>query len=260
MSELLTSNLVNATIAGLAVAVAAGFLGSFMVMRRMTLVSDALSHVALPGLALALTLKINPFLGAFAFLLLAAFVIAGVERRTALPTDAIVGVLFSSSLALGILLTPEPELLEALFGEITAIGDTEMFVTVVASLLVVGITVLLSRRLMLSIVASDLGQLSQRRARLTELFFLMMVAMTVALGVKFVGTLLMGTLTIIPAAAAKNVARSLFGFGIVSMIFAAVSVLIGMGAVYFFEINAGAGVILASAAIFLVTLFFRQSA
>lgn len=259
MNEFLQSNLIVSMIAGLATAMTAGLLGVFMVLKRMALVSDALSHVALPGVALGLVWGINPFIGAFAFLLFAAFLIAGIEKRTNLPVDAVVGVLFSASLAAGILLTPEPELLEALFGDFTKITLADAAVSVLLSLGIIAATVLISRRLVFSIVAPELGHASQRKTELADLFFLIMLAVVVALGIKFVGTLLMGTLTVIPAAAAKNVAKSLYGFGVVSMAFAAVSVISGMGAVYLWGIAAGPAVVLASVFIFILTLIFRRS-
>ncbi|MBI3627767.1 MAG: metal ABC transporter permease [Candidatus Sungbacteria bacterium] len=257
-TEFLTSGFFYSLIAGLAVAIAAGFLGMFMVMRRMTLVSDALSHVALPGVALAIIFNLNPFVGAFAFLLFAAFLISGIERRTDLPTDAIVGVLFSASLAAGVLLTPEPDLLEALFGNLTQITALEAWIIVAASIVMMLVTIVLSRNLIFLIVAPDLGHVSERRMKTANLIFLIMLAGSVALGIRFVGTLLMGTLTIIPAASAKNIARTLLQFGAASVIFAAISVMLGMAAVYFMHIASGPAVILSSVAIFLLTLIFRK--
>lgn len=258
MNEPQFANFSVSLVAALATAMAAGYLGVFMVMRRIALVSDALSHVALPGLALGIVFHFSPFLGAFVFLAVAAIVIAELEKHTDLPTDAIVGVLFSASLAVGILITPEPELLEALFGDFTKVGSTEAWLTAAASLLIILITILISRRLMLSIVAPDLGHGSKRRSNIANLVFLLMLSAIVALGVKFVGTLLMGTLTIIPAAAAKNVARTLFSFGIISMLFAGMSVLLGILAVAWWGIGAGPAIILASALIFLITLAFQR--
>ena len=258
MNELISGNFAISTVAGLATAVAAGYLGIFMVMRRIALVSDALSHVALPGIALGILLHFNPFLGAFVFLILAALLIVGIEKRTNLPADAIVGVLFSASLALGILLTPQPDILEALFGDFTKLTVIDAWVAVIASLVIVLVTIRISRHLMFSIVAPDLGHASRVHTKFANFLFLTMLAAIVALGIKFVGTLLMGTLTIIPAAAAKNVSKTLFSFGIVSMGFAAASVLLGMGTVYLWHVPAGPAVILASAGIFLITLFVKR--
>src|SRR3989344_1587194 len=114
----------------------AGYVGSFMVLRRMSLVGDALSHVALPGIAISLLFNINPFFGAFAALLLAIILIWILEKRTELPSETLVGIMFTLSLALGLLLTPEPELLEALFGDITQIQTIDLIITVVSTLVI----------------------------------------------------------------------------------------------------------------------------
>ncbi len=257
--EFLASNISLSLAAGLATAMAAGALGVFMVLKNMSLVSDALSHVALPGVALGILLGINPFFGAFAFLFAAVFFILAIEKRTNLPIDAIVGVLFTASLAAGILLTPEPELLEALFGDFTNISVVGAALTALLSLAVVIGLILISRQLMFTIVAPDLGRVAKLHTKSSYLLFLIMLALVVALGIKFVGTLLMGTLTIIPAAAAKNVARTFYQFGIISILFAALSVILGTAAAYYTGILAGPAVILSGVLIFLCTLVFKRS-
>jgi ABC-type Mn2+/Zn2+ transport system permease subunit len=80
----------------LAMAVAAGLVGSYAVMRRMTLASDAISHVALPGVGIAILLNVNPVLGALAALILGTLLIWAVERQARIPTEAIIGVVFST--------------------------------------------------------------------------------------------------------------------------------------------------------------------
>jgi len=107
---------------GIFVGIASGYLGSFMILRRMALVGDALSHVALPGLAIALLLNVNPFLGAFVTLFTGIVAIWLIENKTELPTKALVGLFFTFSLAVGILITPHEDILEALFGDIQKIS------------------------------------------------------------------------------------------------------------------------------------------
>src|SRR3990167_6636840 len=97
---------------GAFVGAASGYLGSFMVLKRMSLVGDALSHVALPGIAIALALGIDPLLGALVALTLAVIGIWYLGEHSEIYPEALVGVFFTASLAIGILVTPEPELLE----------------------------------------------------------------------------------------------------------------------------------------------------
>jgi len=97
-------------------AVAAGLIGCFTVMRRMALAADALSHVALPGIGIALALHINPLFGAVAMLFFGALLIWAVEGKGRLGTETFIGVLFSVALAVGSMITSGQDLIEALFG------------------------------------------------------------------------------------------------------------------------------------------------
>src|SRR3990167_4677940 len=99
----MNTSLIPVVTVGALIGLASGYLGSLMVLRRMALVGDALSHVALPGLALGLMFHFNPFLGAFAALFLAIVGIWLVENKTKLPAETLVGVAFTLSLAIGLL-------------------------------------------------------------------------------------------------------------------------------------------------------------
>src|SRR5690242_19989 len=89
----------------LTLATAAGLLGCFVIMRRMVLAADALSHVALPGIGVALLVHVHPLAGAMAALVLGTLLIWGIERRAQLATETVIGVVFSAALALGSLMT-----------------------------------------------------------------------------------------------------------------------------------------------------------
>ena len=152
------TNLLILIFTGALVGASSGFLGSFMVLKRMSLVGDALSHVALPGMAIALTMAINPMLGALVALTIAVFGIWYLGEKTEIYPEALVGVFFTASLAIGILVTPEPELLEALFGNLETIGLFDSVVTIVASFLIFFVTLRLSDRLLLGVVSEDLAK------------------------------------------------------------------------------------------------------
>src|SRR5882724_2922653 len=93
--------LVPSLVSASALGIASGGIGTFIILKRMALVGDALSHVALPGIALALFYAVDPFWGVLIFLLAAAVIVWWLEGRTALPGDALVGLLFTTSLAVG---------------------------------------------------------------------------------------------------------------------------------------------------------------
>ncbi|KKT82187.1 MAG: ABC-3 protein [Candidatus Yanofskybacteria bacterium GW2011_GWA2_44_9] len=243
---------------GSLIGLGAGYVGSFMVLRRMSLVGDALSHVALPGIAIALLFSINPFFGAFAALFLAIVLIWFLEKRTELPSETLVGIMFTLSLALGLLLTPEPELLEALFGDITKIFATDLAITAGAVVILLVVMHRISGKLMLGIISKELAQAMKIPIHKLNFIFLFLVAVIVALGLKVVGTLLMGSLVIIPAAAAKNTSTNLTQYTKLSMIFGVLSTILGLFASRYFGISPGPTIVISAGAIFVATLFLKR--
>lgn len=195
--------------AGSFIAAAGGVLGAFALLRRMALVGDAMAHIALPGIAIALLWNANPFLGALCFLLAGALFIWIAERKTRIGVETIVGVVFSMALGLGALLTPEHELLEALFGNITKLSFSGALFASLAALLLIAMLLYISKKLTLSLISQELSRSVGLKPALLELLYLLIFAVTVALGIKFTGLLLMGALIIMPAAIARNLATSM---------------------------------------------------
>src|SRR5690242_6541710 len=111
-----TSSELYSFVLALLTALAAGLVGSFALMKRMSLAGDVISHVALPGLGLALLFRINPVTGAAAALLIGTLLIWHLQKSGTLTTDVAIGVIFTAALAIGTLVTPSEDLIEALFG------------------------------------------------------------------------------------------------------------------------------------------------
>ncbi|MBI2065172.1 MAG: metal ABC transporter permease [Candidatus Yanofskybacteria bacterium] len=254
MDNSLLLQLVTGSVIGLG----AGYVGSFMVLRRMSLVGDALSHVALPGIAIALLFNFNPFFGAFAALLVAIFGIWLLEKRTELPSETLVGIFFTLSLAIGLLLTPEPEILEALFGNIAQITNIDLAIAIIAVAIIFVIMRKISNNLMLGIISKELAQALKIPVNKINLIFLFLVAIVVALGLKIAGTLLMGSLVIIPAAAAKNASVNLSQYTRLAVLFGALSAIGGLLLARYFGIVPGPTIVLTAGVIFLGTLVFKK--
>jgi ABC-type Mn2+/Zn2+ transport system permease subunit len=240
-----------------AIGAASGAIGSFILLKRMALVSDALSHVALPGIAVALVLQADPFWGVIVTLLLAAFVIWWLESHSNLPTEALVALLFTTSLAIGILTIPDTEILESLFGAFPVLNPLEFAIIVGTAVAALAATLILARALLYRIVSTELAQ-TGAIGRRYDLILLLLFSTVVALGIKLVGTLLMGALTIIPAAIARH-----FSFGMKRYIIAATLLGGAIGAAgaavaTLWDIRPGPTVILFGVALFLVTLPFAD--
>lgn len=240
------------------VGAAAGLIGSFMVLKRMSLVGDALSHVALPGMAIALTFKFPPMIGAFLALLIAVIGVWYLERKSKLYPEALVGIFFTASLAIGLLITPEPDLLEALFGNIEKITMTEGILAIIFSVILIVLSFKFSKKILLGIISEDLAITNKINVSRVNLIYLLMVGIVVAIGVKFIGTLLMGALVIIPAVSAKNISQNLKQYFFFSIFFGIVSALIGLLIAFYFHLSPGPIVVLTSIGFFIFSLMFKR--
>ena len=166
--------------------------------------------------------------------------------------------MFTLSLTLGLLLTPEPELLEALFGDITQIQYLDFIITLVSVIAIFIVMKKISEKLMLGIVSKEMAQANKIPINKINFVFLFLVAVIVALGLKVVGTLLMGALVIIPAATAKNTSVNLSQYTKLSMVFGVLSAFLGLLAATYIGITPGPTIVLTAGIIFMVTLFFKR--
>jgi ABC-type Mn2+/Zn2+ transport system permease subunit len=243
-----------------AMAAAAGLVGCFAVMRRMTLASDAMSHVALPGIGLALALHLNPVLGGLAALLVGTLLVWGVEHKTRLPTEAIIGVAFSAALALGSMLASGEELIDALFGAPGRVGRAEVGLGLAAAVLVVAFVLKARSRLVIALISPDLAHAAGISVPLLNLVYLLAFALTVALGLRYLGVLLMGSLIIIPATTARHLASNLRGMLMIAVVLAVAAVLGGFYVAPLFHVETGPFTIAVAAAFFFLSLAKRRSA
>ena len=252
-----TITLTLGLVVGAFVGSTAGYLGSIMVSKHMALVGDALSHVALPGLALGILFNFNPFIGAFALLVITVIVTWYLQKSTTLSVEAIIGVLFVLALAIGILITPRVDLLEALFGDVSKITLTDTIITVVVSVCVILITRTIYDKLIVSMISKELAVASRIKVERINLIYLFLVATIVAVGIKEVGTLLVGAVVIVPAAAAKNISSTLSEYSIMSGIFGLASATSGVILSSYVNVPAGPLVVIVGTAIFAAGLVGR---
>jgi len=242
-------------ISGIVIAAASGLVGSLLTLRKMTLLSDALSHVALPGIALGIVFNFTPLWGGVVFLFLGIFLIRIIEIRTKLATESITGVLFVTALAVGALIIPEQELLETFFGNVQSISYSAAYIQMIVAILIIGTTLSLLKQLTLASIAPDLATASKISKKNIELLLLVLIATTIAVGISFVGVLLMSSLLIVPAVTAKNIARTFKEFIGISMIISAFSLFAGLCTASIYSINPGLATVLISSGIFFLSLF-----
>jgi ABC-type Mn2+/Zn2+ transport system permease subunit len=246
-------------VVAVAVGVSAGYLGAIMVLEKMALVGDALSHVALPGLALGVLFGFNPLVGGFVFLFISAVLIWHLGRVTKLSFETLVGATFTLSLAIGILLFGDnlDALEEALFGDLTTVGLTGAMVAVLISVAVIFLTKLIDRKIVLGLISEELATSKGISVARINLLYLLLVSLTVAIGIQITGTLLVGFLVVTPAAAAKIISTNLSRYFTLSAIFGLISAVSGILMASYFNVVPGPLVVISGIAIFVVAIIIR---
>ena len=241
----------------LLVGIASGSIGPFILLRRMALVGDALSHVALPGIALAIIYHLDPFYGVVVFLVGAAFLVFWLEGRSRVPPDAIVGLLFTASLAIGILMIPNEDVIESLFGAFPVLGLPLLGGILGAAVVLSALCFWLAKRFLFLIVSPDLAKV-HGLGRGYDLALLLIFSCVVALGIKLVGTLLMGALTIIPASIAKNLAQGMRRYVVLSALLGGAISVAGVWVAESFRFLPGPAIVLLGVAVFAASLPFAR--
>jgi len=248
----------RALLGGIGVAVAAGPVGCFIVWRRMVYFGAALAHSALLGVALGFLLGIDLTVGIFALCVFLAVLFVLLERQHLLPTDTLLGVLAHAALAGGLvvvafLTTLRVDLMGYLFGDILAVTDADLAVIVVLTLITLGGMVLVWRSLLSITVDEDLAAVEGVPVAAVRLGFVLMVAGVVAVGMKIVGMLLILSLIIIPAAAARRLASTPERMALLAVVFGVLSVVAGLYASLYWDLPAGPMIVVTAALFFGLT-------
>ena len=249
----------NALITALVIGIVGGAVGCFIILRGMSLMGDAISHAVLPGVAISFILGINFFIGAIVFGLLASTIITYIKSNSIIKSDTAIGITFSSFLALGIILigvaNSSTDLFHILFGNILAVQDLDMWITIAVALLVLATITIFFRPLLLTTFDPTLAK--SIGVKVTFYHYLLMVILTLVAvtAMQSVGTILIVALLITPAATAYLYANSLTTMIFLSSGFGALASVLGLFIGYSFNIAAGSSIVLTSALLFLISFF-----
>lgn len=245
-------------ILSLAAAIVAGIVGSFALMKRMTLAGDVVSHLALPGLGLALLWHIQPLIGAAVTLALGVIIIDQLQRRGGLATETAIGVVFVAGLSIGTLLTPREDLIDALFGGFPAIGPPGFIAGMIVCAVIAVSMFLLRDRLILIIFSPDLAHSAGVNVRRVNFLYLCVFGLAILVGLQYLGALLVGSMIIVPAAIGRRMAKTLTQFLIISPLAGMLSVAIGLGIASRWQLVPGPVIAAVAAALFFALVPLRR--
>ena len=248
-------------LAAFIVGVLCAIVGSYVVLRSMAFLGDALAHAILPGVAIAYLLGINLIIGALAAAVLVALGVNALSQRGAIKEDTAIGILFAASLALGVVIisrirTYATDLNHILFGNILGVGVADLWLTGILALLVVLGIALLYRPFLIISFDPVLATTLHLPTKLLNNLMLIMIALTIVISIQTVGVGLVAAMLVTPAAAAYLLARRLPVMMTLSAIIGAASSLIGLYLSYYADIPSGAAIVLVATFIFLLAFFF----
>jgi zinc transport system permease protein len=253
----------RAVLAGVMSAIISATIGAFLVQRRLSLLADSLSHSSFGGIALGLFLGINPLLSALVVSILGATALSELRRRTTLTGDAMTAVIFSSGLALGVIVVSlgrgfTVNVFGFLFGSILLVGFEDLLVTTVIMLSVLLGTGLFYKELVYMIFDEDSARASGVPVTALDYLLIGLASAAVVGSIRAVGVLLVSALIVMPNLAAATIARSFKESILAAQVYAVISVLIGILVSFHLDLAGGAAIALSAILMYVGTVIVRQ--
>lgn len=248
-----------------------GGIGTMVVAKRMAFFSQAVGNAALTGVAIGVIIGESytaPYMSMFSFCLLFALFLNFSKNRTKMSADTLIGVFLSISLAIGatallwVSAKVNTHILDTvMFGSILTVNDTDITVLLVTTALAAVTALPLFNQMLLASLNPSLAHVRGIKVHLLEYVFVLLVTILTVACVKIIGAVLVEALLLIPAAAARNLTRSMRGFVLTSIAFSTVSCLVGIWAPmrYDLPVPSGGAIILTAAALFVVTMLVRMT-
>ncbi len=257
--------LLRAVIAGLGVALVTGPLGVFVVWRRMAYFGDTLAHSALLGVALGFLLSINLNLSVVLLGIILALVLFSMSNNLQLSQDTQLGILAHSALSLGLVVMAfqtsiRVDLMGYLFGDILAVSNSDLIWVWAGGIGVLAVLAFIWRPLLSLTVHAELAQVEGVPVGRMRLIFMLLIAMVIAVSMKIVGVLLITSMMIIPAAAARRFSRTPEQMAVIAAAIGSLAVLLGLAGSWQWDTPAGPSVVVAAAGIFALTQVVRPAA
>jgi zinc transport system permease protein len=250
---------IRALIGGTGLALTTGPLGCFIVWRRMAYFGDTMAHSALLGVALSLLFNLNIMIAVFVVAAAVSLLLLLLQRVQSLSADSLLGILSHASLSVGLVILAfmtwvRVDLVSFLFGDILAIGEGDIDLIWGGGILVLMTLIYLWRPLVASTVSEDLAEAEGLQPKRARLIFMLLLAVVIAIAMKIVGILLITSLLIIPAAAARRFSASPERMAVLSAVIGVLAVWGGLYGSLQFDTPSGPSIVVAALGLFVVSL------
>lgn len=249
----------RALLAGVLVSIACAVVGTFVVLRGLAFIGDALAHGVLPGIAAAILLGLPGMLGAAIGAMVMIGGVSLVTRRSRLSSDTAIGLLFVAMLALGVVMISasgafQGDLIAILFGQILGTSWGQVLIMAAATVLVIAVSVLAARPFLLLSFDPEQADVAGFPSRRYHVIMLLLVALTVVVAFQTVGTLLVFGMLLAPAAAGALLANRIGSMMLIASVIGSASTYVGLLLSYWLDLAAGAMIVLVAVSAFFVVL------
>lgn len=250
--------MINAIIASVLASIAFGIVGSYVVVKKIVFISGGISHTAYGGIGLGILLGINPMIGAIAFSISAALIIAFLRRKNLGNEDLLIGIMWSAGMAFGVLfisLTPgyTPNLMSYLFGSILTVPLSEIYIMLALDAIILLFTYIFFRQFQAVTFDEEFAFSTGLNVDMYYTFLLIIIALTTVVLIKLVGIILVIALISIPPAIALKFVRNLKNMMIMSSVLGLFITISGLLLSYYLNLATGAVIILVAVVLFLIS-------
>ncbi|QMT17313.1 metal ABC transporter permease [Planococcus maritimus] len=250
----------KALLTSVMVGIICGAIGCFIILRGMALMGDAISHAVLPGVAISYALGINFFFGAVFTGVLTAMAIGFVSQNSRIKQDTSIGIMFTAAFAMGVILITvlesSTDLYHILFGNVLAVRPSDMWITLVIGLVVLGSIYLFYKELLVTSFDSVMASVYGLPVRLIHYFLMALLTMVTVASLQTVGIVLVVAMLITPAATAYLLTDRLSTMVFLASTIGAVSAVVGLYFSYTYNLASGATIVLAATALFIIAFVF----
>lgn len=255
--------MLRALYSGLMVAVILGWLGTFVIVRKLSFIGEGIAHASLIGIAGALLLSIAPLPITIISTIFIAVGIYFLEKKTNISGDTAIAIVFTTCLAIGIILLNfyqgyQPELISYLFGNILTISSFDVNSIITFSLLIIFLLSIFYKQFLFTTLDPTGAKLAGLRTDLYDLLLYVILAVAIVLSIKIVGIVLVSALLVTPSASARLLANSFKSFIIISIIIAILVITIGLSLSYYLDLPSGAVIVLTGTTIFFIIILIKK--
>ncbi|AKB85556.1 metal ABC transporter permease [Methanococcoides methylutens] len=253
----------NAIFAGMLASIACGIIGVYVVVKKIVFISGGIAHASFGGIGIGYFLGINPIFGVLPFSLFSALTMGTISKRSDVPEDTIIGILWSLGMAIGIIFigwTPgyAPDLMTYLFGNILTVPGSDIYLMLALDVIIIGTVYLLYKEFMALCYDEEFSRVSGVPTEKLYLLLLCLIALTVVVMIRVVGLILVIALLTIPAALSRQYTSNMKVMMYLSILFGTVFTITGLILSYYFDIASGATIIIVMATAYLLNTVLQK--